>query len=620
MIRWTVRGLAARWWRAAMTSLAAVVGVAMVSGTLMVSDTADALGVHDPNLDIVRIVMLLAGGVALLVGAFTVNLTVSVTVAQRTRELGLLRCLGADVRQVRRAVMLEGLVVGVLGSAVGLVGGYGVATALRAFINTSVFPGDLPGQSFVVSARTVLAALVVGCVVTVVSGLGPARRAGRVPPIAALRDLPRRTGGRHRIRTAIGVLCTATGIAAVPLAVATAAGPALLVGTVATLVGVRLLGPTVTTPLARIVGPPLARTGGVAGTLGWHNAVRNPERTAATATALMIGVALLTLVNVLFASTRAPMAAEHARDRADFELSAPVGDDEWGTPLSPDLERQLRELPEVATVVPVRCWTDKGSEDRLCGADPAVLSRVMDLDVVEGSVADVTAGGIGVNEASAEAGGWTIGTPLRFQGHTFTVRAIYRSLYTFSEFLISGADLDQLDTEPIALYVEGERGAVDRVVAAYPGVEVRDRDQRLGRELDQMSGAAAVYRTLTGLATLVGLFGVVNILALSIVERRREVGLLRAVGMQRRQVRTMIRAEAMTVVFVGTTLGLGLGLMYGWAAARVLEHSSMPTRFAVPVLAIALSTAVIAAAGLAAAALPARWAARIDVLRAIATE
>lgn len=640
MIALTVKGMVVHWRRALLTGMAAVVGVAIVSGTLIVSDTADRLGSQDSDLHIVRQVMLIAGGVTLLIGAIIVNLMVSVTVAQRTRELGLLRCIGASTSQLRRSVLLESLLTGAVNALAGLLLGFGVASALRALINTSTFSGQLPGHALTLTPRTVIAVLMVGCVATVLSGLGPARRASRVAPVAALLELPPAPGRRRRMRMVAGVLVFGAGLAALPIAVATGQGPLILAGAVLSLAGLRLLGPLLAGRLASAVGLPVAGALRMPGVLGRLNAVRNPERTAATASALAIGLALLAFLTILSASTKAPLLRDYARDRADFQLwpaaSQEAGDQKSGPrgePMSPALVARLRALPEVAAVTPVRCVPGTSADQTaVCAADPVTIAEVKDLEMVSGSLADLGPGTLGVSQRDATAAGWTTGSAVTIHAagssRAFTVKAIYRTITTFGSYLMAPADLAQLGAgATTTIYIRAAaadpaaaRAAVARVAADYPGVEIHDRAEFHESDLKQINNASAIYRALTGLAALVGLFGIVGTLALSIVERRRELGLLRAVGMQRRQVRSMIRAEAVIVALVGAVLGIGLGALFGWAAARVFEHSSSPTEFTVPVGGLAAVAALVVLAGVAAAVLPARLASRVDILRAIATE
>jgi putative ABC transport system permease protein len=629
MIRVAFKSVLARWPRAMATSLAVVVGVGVVSGTLMVSDTAEVLGINHDGLDIIRTVLPVAGGVALLVGAFIVNLTMAVTVAHRTQELALLRCVGAQVRQVRRLVVLESLAIGVVAALMGLLAGVGVAAGLRRLINTDVFPGDLPGTELVVTSRTVLAALLLGAIVTTVSGWAVARRAGRIAPLAALRDAasggPDRPG---RTRVVLGAIAALLTVVAVGLAVAAGRGQLLLPAAALALTAVRLLGPLVAPVVAAIVIRPAARLGRLPSELGARNATRHPYRFAAVASAVLVGVALMSFVTVVLASVRGAMVSELARYQADFELRASAE----GAGLSPDLVAGLRQRPELASVVTESCTPDAvvASDELVCTIDPARLGDAFALEVVDGRLSDVATGGIAVNAIQARAEGWRVGSPVtvRLPGgsHVFPVAAIYRSFYYLGAPIIAPDEYARLGGDGAAATVfvrvadgtdpAAARAAIDRVVAgALPGVEIRSRAQVRAAPLEQIDAAAWVYRTLTGLAVLVGLFGIINVLALSLVERSRELMLLRAVGLGRGQVRAMVRAEATVIAGVGVGAGVGLGVLFGWATARVLEHGSQPIVFDLPAAPLAVIAGSALLAALIAAALPAAWAGRLPLLR-----
>jgi len=635
MIWLTVRGLRARWWRAFLTGLVAAVGIAIVAGTFIVSDTADRFG-GDREIDLVRQIMLIAGGVALLVGAFVLNLTISVSVAQRRREMGLLRCVGAEVGQLRRSVLLEASVIGVLGAVTGLGLGVGVALLLRTLINTESFPGHLPGSGLVLAPRTVLAALLIGCVVTVLSALGPAVRAGRLAPVAALHDARPAARRLTVVRMVPGTLLLGAGLAAEPVAVFTLNGFLMLPGGALALAGVRLAGPAFAGRLAEVVGAPVAGASGVPGALGRLNAARSPERTAAMASALMIGLTLLTLIEVLYASARAPLLDEYRRDRADFRLTTFDKSTGASTATMPaGIVDRLRTLDGVDIVVSDRCVPGKDASALFCATDPAALARVVDLEAVAGGLDRLGAGGIAMSEDDAARTGAGMGSTVTVvterATRTFTLAATYRDTPNFGGFLLTPEGFGQLGGTPTPglVYMRAADGAdrpaleaaVRRIAsAADPAIEVQRRADLHERDLRQMAQAAAVYRTLSGLAAVVGLFGVVGTLVLSIVERRRELGLLRAVGMQRRQIRRMVRAEAVIVALVGAVLGLGLGVLFGWGGARVLAHSSAPSEFTLPVPVIALLAVLVAGAGVVAAVLPARLASRVDVLRALAAD
>jgi putative ABC transport system permease protein len=626
-----------------LTGLAAVIGVALVSGTLVLGDTAVRAG-GDSDVEQLRDILLIGGGVALLVGAFIINATLAAVLAQRTRELALLRCLGAQARQLRRMVRWEALGIGVAASLAGLVLGLGVAAALRAYVNSELFPsGELPGHTLVVSPRTVAVSLVTGSVVMLLSAQAAARRAGRAAPLAALRSLPADRVSRHRAtRAAAGAVLAVAGLGAVPYAAGTGQGYLLLPAAAATLVGVRLLGPEAAPALARVTGLPLARALRLPGALARANAARNPDRTAATASALMVGLALVSFVTVLFTSTKAFLEAEVDRTADIGVLSgATTGSGKQaGGPIGADLLARLDGLAELSVVVPTRSdqGAVAGAEAAISGVDLAAYTQVRGLDVVAGSLADVTPGGLWVIDEVAAGHGWTVGSrvPVTLSGGTgtFTVRAVYRDeSYVSSslpDYLIGSSDYARLGGDPgigAALARVGDgvasadaRAAADRAVGGTPGLTVEDKAQVRRATVGQIANAASLMLALTGLAVLVGIIGIVNAMALSVVDRVRELGLLRAVGMDRRQIRTMVRAEALIIAVVGAMLGIGLGTLFGWGAARVFEHSSAPTRFTVPVATLVLVAVMAAAAGVLAAVLPARAASRTDVLRAIATE
>jgi putative ABC transport system permease protein len=598
------------------------------------ADTQDELGSAS-------LLVLLFGLVALLIGAFIINNTFSILVAQRTRELALLRCLGASRRQVRNSVLLESLLVGVVASAAGLLFGVAVAAGLRALLASTTGLRDLgrlARHAPVITPRTVLVALVAGTVVTALSALAPARRATRVPPVVALRE---ELAGpiRHATarRTALGALLCLAGVAVV-LAGMSGDGAGVYVGggAVLLLVGLRLAGPLLARQLARVAGLPIARGLRLPGELARQNAMRNPRRTAATALALTVGVGLLSLLTILAASTKAAAVAEFDRSGSpEYELR--VGEAGPTTPpMSPAVAASLQAQPELAAVAAVQYTSDAtvaGDPGGVVAVDPAAVQRVVAVDVTQGSLAGLTSGGIAVPGEQAAANGWRVGSPVPVElphgSQTFTVRAVYHS-DTIDGPLLTPADYRRLshDHSLRVAYLKAAdgvppaaaRAAIDRALAGYPTVQVLDRAERRRQVAGQIDPALRMYLALIGLAIVIGLFGIVNTLALSVLERVRELGLLRAIGMDRRQVRAMIRWEAVIVTVIGAVLGIGVGSFLGWALTRALEDSSSPTLFTLPVGWLALFALLAALAGVAAAALPARRAGRVDLLRAIAAE
>jgi putative ABC transport system permease protein len=582
-----------------------------------------------------------AGVVALCAGVFLIRNTYTIVLASRTRELALLRCAGATPGQLRRSVLLEALVLGAVASLAGLVVGVGLAWGLGGILRSADEAiADVTG-SVRILPRTVLVALAVGTGTALVSAWSPARRATRVPPVTALRGdvvtVDRRAG---RARALLGAVLALTGIGLV-LAGALSdpvESSYLLAGTGATALGVLVLGPVLARALSRLLGAPLSRAGGVVGKLARDNAARSPHRTSATVLPLVIGLALIGVVTTLAASTKATSVGGLDRTvHADFRLGA-AGTGMHQPLLSERVAERLARLPELAVVVPLRDTgvTVAGRRSGVTAVDPARIGQVLTLPVTDGALADLTSGSIAVDRQAAE--GTRIGARVTVQQggttHVFTVRAIYdtsgldpfvRQELSVGDHLITPADYRRLGGEQgltriFATVRNGvtpaaARAAIQQAVPDYPNVEIVGRDQLRQRATSQIDPTLRLLYSLLGLAVVVALFGIVNTLVLSILERARELGLLRAVGMDRRQVRSMIRWEAVLVGAIGTAIGLGLGGFLGWAVSRDLD-----LRVALPTSQFALVAAVALLASVLAATLPARRAARTDVLRAVTAE
>ena len=573
--------------------------------------------------------------VALLVGAFLIFNTFTIIVAQRTRELALLRCLGASRRQVMTSVLVESFIVALVASLVGLGLGVLIANGLRALLSTFL-GADIPATGIQFLPRTVIVSLVVGLVVTVLAALLPALKATRVPPVAALQPetafAP--TGFRKR-RIVLGVLVTAVGVALLLAGLFRSEGNRLVnvaSGAVIVFFGVAILSPLIARPLARLIGWPFAKAFRLPGTLARENAMRNPRRTASTAAALMIGLALVTFVSIFAASIKA--STTETLDRtiaADYILM-----NDTFTPFSPDLATRLADQPELAAVVGVRLGAFKlnGATKQLIGIDPAAYDRVVKTEVLSGSIADLQSGGLAVKEDVAEANGWTVGERVALQfprGGTqqVTVKAIYKDNSVNGDYLLSLADYerfyaDQADSQILVQAAPGttpaaSRAAIDRVLVDFPNVTVRDQAEYKAETARQIDQVVNLFYALLALAVVIALFGIVNTLGLSIFERIRELGLLRAIGATRRQVRSMIRWEAVIIAVLGAVLGLAVGVFFGWTIVRALRSVGI-TEFAVPGGQLVIFVVFAALAGILAAVLPGRRAARIDVLRAITTE
>jgi putative ABC transport system permease protein len=573
--------------------------------------------------------------VALLVGSFIIYNTFSIIVAQRGREMALLRAVGASRRQVLAAVLVEALAVGLLASLLGMLLGIVIAGGLKGIL--AAFGVDIPAGGIVFSGKTAVTALVAGVGVSVASAFFPARRAAKVPPIAALRALAVEGTGRSRRRTIVGVLVTALGGALLLGGLFGKSGnKAASVGLGATVVffGVAVLGPVFARPVSRVIGAPLPRLRGMSGTLARENAMRNPKRTASTAAALMIGVGLVGFITIFAASAKTSINA--SIDKAftgDFVIDS--GTFGFGG-LSPELAASLGRLPEVGAVSGFRIGQAKveGTPRFLGGVDPERFASIIDLDVADGSLADLRGDTLAVDAATARGKGWHVGDTVRLSfaktgERRFRIATIYRRADAGGQYLVP---LDafarnfpsQLDARVFVKRAPGvsaadARRAVEAVTRAYPNATLQDQTEFKEAQSAQINQLLGLIYVLLFLAVVIALMGIANTLALSIFERTRELGLLRAVGMTRKQLRSTVRWESVIIALFGTLLGLVIGLFFGWALVEALGDQGFD-RLTVPAGQLLVVVLVAALAGVVAAILPARRAARLDVLRAIAAE
>ncbi len=610
-------------------------GVEVITGKKLTEENQSDI---ERGLSFFNRALLIFAGVALLVGCFVIFNSFSIVVAQRSREMALLRAIGATGRQVTRSVLGESALVGLVASVIGLGAGIGLAVALKALL--AAFGIDLPAAGVVVTAGTIITALVVGTVVTVVSAVFPARRAAKVPPVAMMRDVAVEQPTRLKRRGAIGAGFLAVGVAALLFGLFSEVDDQVAyVGLGALLIffGVAVLGPVLVRPASRILGAPMARLSGISGQLARENALRSPRRTASTAAALMIGVALVGFITIFAASTKDSIAVALRRAmRADFVVT-PKGQD-FSAGLSPDLTRRIGALPQVRTAAGIRVGMAEveGAGKFLLAMDPRKAPDVFDLDVRRGDLADLSPNGIAVSDKVADDRGWRLGSPVKVRTpdgglRTQRVEAIFGTGQQagFSDYLISLAAYEryfsrQLDTQ---IYVRLAPGvsdaagarAIEPLVKAYPNAELQNQAEFRQAQEAQINQIVNLVYALLGLAVIVALIGIANTLALSIHERTRELGLLRAVGMTRRQLRSSVRWESVIIALFGTALGLAVGIMFGWAVVRALRDQGI-TQFAIPPVQIVVIVVVAALAGVAAAHFPARRAAKLDVLRAVSSE
>lgn len=585
-------------------------------------------------LSFFTIALLVFADIALFVGAFIIYNTFSILVAQRTRELALLRALGASAAQVRRAVMIEAGVVGIFASLVGLGFGFVVAAGLRALLDA--FGIDLPSTSLQVLPRTIIVALIIGVGVTLVSALVPARRAAKLPPVAALRDPEPSSSAFSLGRTIFGGALTLGGIAALFLGLfgSTGNGGALVgLGALLVFLGVGGLSPLIARPLARAIGAPGAHLSRISGKLGRENAMRNPKRTASTAAALMIGLGLVAFVSIFAASIKGSASSALAATlKADYIVTSTSFQ-----PFSQNVAAELRSKSEFASVSQVRqgIMCLKGAATQVSGMDPGTMTKVVTVNMKAGSVASLAQGNaLLVWQQTAKANGWTVGdaVPVAFNStgkQTLKVTGIYTDNRLLGNYVISLATYDRNFVEPLDTVVLAKtepgvsqsqaKAAASSVVKAFPNVQVQDQAQFRQKQASQINSLLGLITALLGLAILIALFGIINTLGLSILERTREIGLLRAVGMARRQVRGMIRWESVIIAVLGAVLGIVVGVFFGWAMVRAL-HSQGITSMTVPYGQLVVYVVLAGLFGVLAGLIPARRAAKLNVLQAITTE
>ncbi|MER5355016.1 FtsX-like permease family protein [Kitasatospora sp. NPDC002551] len=594
-------------------------------------------------LDFMKYAMLGFAGVSLLVGGFLIINTFSMLVAQRTREIGLLRAVGGSRKQVNRSVLVEALLLGVTGSTLGIGAGLGLAVGLIQLMNAVGM--HLDAGDLAIGADVFVAGYAVGIVITVLAAWIPARRASRIAPIAALRDHGTPAESRsNTVRAVIGLVLTAGGGGLLVLAARaekTATGGQYIgLGVLLTLVGFVVLGPLLATTVVRVLGALLPTLFGPSGRLAQRNAMRNPRRTGATAAALMIGLALVVGASV-FTSTVIKSTNQQI-DRsvgADYIISAGQNG------VSPEIVDAVRKTSGVDHVTEqkslrARFTTPDGkTSDSTVSAVSAQFTDDFRLPVKAGSADSLKQGSLAVGEDYAKDHGLKVGDAVKIdygQGRAQSLPV--GVIMTKGNSLFDGNTFASLDTvgkavpaaaQPVDAVLFGKAAAgadVARTLTAledalkeYPQASVRDQAGYKDLVQEQVNTLLYMIYGLLGLAIVVAVLGVVNTLALSVVERTREIGLLRAIGLSRRQLRRMIRLESMVIALFGAILGTALGLAWGITGQRVLRTQGLEA-LAVPVTTIVFTLAASVVIGLLAALIPAFRAGRMNILAAIATD
>jgi putative ABC transport system permease protein len=599
-------------------------------------DLSEALG-------FIRIALLIFAGVALLVGGFLIFNTFTVTVAQRTKELALLRVLGASRRQVLRSVMIETFAVGLLASVIGVLVGLGVAPALAALMKAAGI--DLGTTGIVVQPSTVVIGLIIGLVATMVSGFIPARRATRVEPVAAMRDSV--TPGLGHLRTrrivgstaliGVGLLALFYGLFGGIDSDSAAAG-IIGFGAVLMMFGFAFLAPLLVRPLARGLGAPLVRFQGLTGTLARENAMRQPQRTAVTAAALMIGLALVVLV-AIFAAGLSASSSKTIDEQ--YTVGLVVQHQDGFSPIPTAAAETVAGVPGVDVVSPTRFVIGQVEGDtsatQVMGFDPATIGAVRKLEWVEGdasTLSGMTDGDAVVESDWAAGRDLAVGDSVRFTTPTGKQES-YKIAGTFSSqaglttnVILTNATLERSWGSKdlwniLASTAEGANpDQVQRAAASaleeFPSAEALTKEGYKDSQTDAIQGLLGLVYGLLALSVIVALLGIVNTLALSVHERTRELGMLRAVGMSRKQVRRMVRSESVITAGIGAILGIVLGTVFALVVSRPLAEQGFV--FVLPVGTLIVFFVLAAIAGVLAAIPPARRAAKVDVLRAVTTE
>jgi putative ABC transport system permease protein len=583
------------------------------------------------GLGFLRTALLVFAFVSLFVGAFIIFNTFNIVVTQRTRELALLRALGATRRQVTRSVLLESAMVGLVASGIGVIAGLGLAVVLKGLL--SALGLKLPATSLVLEPRTVIVSLVVGTGITVAAAISPARRASRVAPVEALRESVAPSSSLRR-RVIVGSIVIAIGIVALAAGLfgsLTNAAAIVGLGAMFTFIGVAVLSPLVARPLASVIGKPFR--GKVSGRLGSENATRNPRRTASTSAALMIGLGLVTFVAVFAASLKASATATLDRVlRADLTLNSTQF-----SPFTPKIGQDMAASPDFAAVSPLRQIETKvnGTPTFLVGIDPATIGQVANIPMDSGSLAALSQPDtLIVSATEADSKHYALGDEVtmkfaRTGNQQLRIVGTYEPNQLLNDYAASLATYDanvaQVVDSIVFLKVapgvplSQARRVVEQELKDFPGIQANDQEQFKQQELSFIDQLLGLVVGLLILSLVISVFGIVNTLGLSIYERVREIGLLRAVGMSRRQVRRMVRVEAVIIAVLGAILGLAIGMLFGWAMQQALADVGFE-RFAIPTGQLIGMLIAAALLGVVAAIWPARRAARLNVLDAIAYE
>jgi putative ABC transport system permease protein len=587
----------------------------------------------ETSLSFLTIFLSIFSFIALGVGMFVIYNVFSITAAQRQRENALLRALGASRRQITWSMMLEALAIGLFGSIVGLLGGVGLAAGIKSLLDA--FDYVIPARGLAIEPRTIIITLVAGTIASLLAAFGPAVGAGRIPPVAAMSDAILEKVGSVRRRVIAAAVCATIGVASIINVITGGDAVLLAVGVVGLFAAVLLLGPVMAKPIARVIGAPVQAARGVTGAMARGNVQRNPRRTARTAAPVLIGVALVTGASVFAASIK-----EQIRDTVgstfigDYVVNSTNG---GSVSFGQEFVDRLNAVPEVGVASGLGFAFGVADIDGKAASgavvNPQTADGLVNLVFVQGAMADLTPDGVLISEDEAKDRDVGIGgsVVLRVDGEplTLTVQGIYESsdfiparTYHRDTFvntsIVTPAGIVSL-TRASGVSDGQFRSAVGKVVEDYGIGTLQDKSEFIDSRADIVDRSLAFIYGLLLLSIMIATFGIVITLLLAVYERRRETGLLRAVGMTRGQVRTTVRWESVITSLYGAAVGVLMGLVLGYVIIVALRDQGL-TEYTVPVASVLLIMALAFAAGVVAAVIPAWRATRLDVLRAIAAD
>ncbi|MFF0082574.1 ABC transporter permease [Streptomyces canus] len=576
--------------------------------------------------------LLVFAGIALFVGTFIIANTFTMLVAQRTKELALLRAVGASRRQVTRSVLIEAFVVGLVAAVTGLVAGIGIGAGLKSLMGT--LGATVPDGPLVITPGTVGVALAVGVLITMLAAWLPGRRAAKIPPVAAMSSVHAKATTKSLVlRNTLGALFSGAGVAVI-LAATTMDGSdgqaPMGMGAVLLIIGVFILTPLLSRPLIAAAAP-LLRVFGISGKLARQNSVRNPRRTAATASALMIGLTLITGMTVMAGSLQKSIdKMASAAVKADYVVSMANGNE-----LSADVEKKLAKVDDVTAVSPLRNAASRidGHTEYLTGVNGSAIGELTDLKVDDGAF-KVGGSQVVVDQDRAKSFGWKAGSTFTVhyedgKAQKLTVAGVYEGNELISGIMLDTATLNphlsELSDMQVMLKTSDGASAttkdkLEKALGSNPAIKVQDKKDLSDSIAQMFTLMLNMLYGLLAMAVIVAVLGVINTLAMSVFERSQEIGMLRAIGLDRKGIKRMVRLESLVISLFGGVLGIGLGVFFGWAAGELLGTKMATYELVLPWARMAVFLLLAATVGILAALWPARRAARMNMLAAIKAE